>query len=102
MMGANDWRPEADGPVRKTRWTKSYLSHWEPLSTEPPRPASELGAAAREPDVFTQMPVTRTTKVERLRYMTDPLPYDVTVAGPIALTLYAAIDQADTHLTVVL
>jgi hypothetical protein len=35
--------------------------------------------------VFTQMPVTRTTKVERLRYMTDPLPYDVTGDQPHAL-----------------
>ena len=76
--------------------------HWETLSTEAPRPVSELGAAAREPDVFTQMPVTRTTKVERLRYMTDPLPHDVTVAGPIALTLYAAIDKEDTNWIVAL
>jgi len=81
---------------------KYYLSHWETLSTEPPRPASEVGASAREPDVFTQMPVTRTTKVERLRYMTDPLPHDVTVAGPITLTLYAAIDQDDTNWIIVL
>ena len=56
----------------------------------------------REPDVFTQMPLTRTVKVERLRYMTDPLPHDVDVVGPIALTLYAAIDQNDTNWIVVL
>ena len=62
----------------------------------------ELGAAAREPDVFTQMPITKTTKVERLRYMTDPLSHDVTVAGPITLTLHAAIDQDDTNWIVVL
>ena len=48
------------------------------------------------------MPITRTTKVERLRYMTDPLPYDITVAGPISLTLYAAIDQDDTNWIIVL
>jgi predicted acyl esterase len=79
---------------------KYYLSHWETLSTEPPRPASQLGAAAREPDVFTQMPVTRTTKIERLRYMTDLLSRDVKM-GPITLT-YAAIDQGDTNWIVVL
>ena len=93
LMGANEWRTGTDWPRPETQWTKYYLSHWETLSTEPPRPAAELGAAAREPDVFTQMPVTRTTKVERLRYMTDPLPHDVTVAGPITLTLHSAIDQ---------
>jgi putative CocE/NonD family hydrolase len=48
------------------------------------------------------MPVTRTTKIERLRYMTDPLSRDVTVVGPITLTLYAAIDQEDTNWIVVL
>jgi putative CocE/NonD family hydrolase len=48
------------------------------------------------------MPLTRTVKVERLRYMTDPLPHDVDVVGPIALTLYAAIDQNDTNWIVVL
>ena len=62
----------------------------------------EAGAAVREPDVFTQMPLTRTAKVERLRYVTDPLPQDVDVVGPIALTLYAAIDQNDTNWIVVL
>jgi putative CocE/NonD family hydrolase len=34
--------------------------------------------------------------------MTDPLPRDVDVVGPIALTLYAAIDQNDTNWIVVL
>src|SRR6185437_5633726 len=73
IFGFRDW------PLPETQWTKYYLSHWETLSPEPPRSDWEVGAAAREPDVFTQMPVTRTTKIERLRYMTDPLPCDVTV-----------------------
>jgi len=81
---------------------KYYLSHWEALSTEPPRPASELAPRRASRTSFTQMPVTRTTKVEQLRYMTDPLPHDVTVAGPITLTLHAAIDQDDTNWIVVL
>jgi len=34
--------------------------------------------------------------------MTAPLPRDVTVVGPITLTLYAAIDQEDTNWIVVL
>src|SRR6202140_4485184 len=102
LKGANESRARAKWQLPEVGWTKYYLSHWETLSTEPPRPASELGAAAREPDVFTQMPVSRTTKVERLRYMTDPLPHDVTVAGPITLTLFAAIDQEDTNWIIVL
>jgi uncharacterized protein len=102
LMGANEWRTGMDWPLPETLWTKYYLSHWETLSTEAPRPASEVGVAVREPDVFTQMPVTRTTKIERLRYMTHPLPRDVTAAGPITLTQYAAIDQDDTNWIVVL
>ena len=45
------------------------------------------------------MPPTQTMKVERLRYMTDPLPHnhDLLVAGPISLTFYASIDQSDTN-----
>ena len=61
-----------------------------------------MGQAAREPDVFTQMPLKKTAKIERLRYMTDPLPHDLTVAGPISLTLHAAIDKADTNWVVTL
>ncbi len=102
LMGANEWRTGQDWPLPETQWKKYYLSHWETLSTEPPRPAAEIGASAREPDVFTQMPITRTTKIERLRYMTEPLPHDVTVAGPISLTLHAAIDQEDTNWIVIL
>src|SRR5260370_18359860 len=48
------------------------------------------------------MPLTQTMKVERRRYMTEPLPHDVLVAGPIALTLYAAIDTIDTNWIVIL
>src|ERR1700724_2903833 len=101
LMGANAWRTASDWPLPETEWTKIYLSQWEGLATDAP-PGSEAGASVREPDVFTQMPLTRTVKVERLRYMTDPLPPDVDVVGPIALTLYAAIDQSDTNWIVVL
>jgi predicted acyl esterase len=100
-MGANAWRTASDWPLPETEWTKFYLSQWEGLTTDVPL-GSEAGASVLEPDVFTQMPLTRTVKVERLRYMTDPLPRDVDVVGPIALTLYAAIDQSDTNWIIVL
>ena len=38
----------------------------------------------------------------RLRYMTEPLPQDMLVAGPMALTLFASIDQDDTNWIVIL
>lgn len=100
LMGANQWRTGTDWPLPETNWTKFYLSHWETMTAEPPR--ANGGEALREPDVFTQMPLTKTDKVERLRYMTAPLAEDLTIAGPISLTLHAAIDQDDTNWIVVL
>jgi predicted acyl esterase len=41
-------------------------------------------------------------KIERLRYMTEPLAENTLVVGPISLTLYAEIDQEDTNWIVVL
>jgi hypothetical protein len=102
LMGANEWRTGADWPLPQTQWRKLYLGNWERLTANPPRPANETGAAEREPDVFTQMPLKKTMKVERLRYMTEPFAEDLTVAGPISLTLYAAIDKADTNWIVTL
>ena len=100
LMGANQWRTGTDWPLPETKWTRFYLSHWETMSTELPR--ENGGEALREPDVFTQMPLTKTDKVERLRYMTAPLAEDLTIAGPISLTLHAAIDQDDTNWIIVL
>jgi predicted acyl esterase len=102
LMGANEWRTGSDWPLPEAEYVKFYLGNWERLTTEAPRPANEVGAAHREPDVFTQMPLKKTMKVEKLRYMTDPLPHDLTVAGPISLTLHAAIDKQDTNWIVVL
>jgi predicted acyl esterase len=101
-MGANEWRTGQDWPLPETQWTKYFLSTWERLTTQEPAPLSKTNAVARQPDVFAQMPLTQTMKIERLRYMTDPLPSDVLVAGPISLTLYASIDETDTNWIVVL
>jgi len=102
VMGANEWRTGQDWPLPETHWTKYFLSSWERLTTEEPKPLAKTSAVAPQPDVFAQMPLTQTMKVERLRYMTEPLPHDVLVAGPIALTLYAAIDTIDTNWIVIL
>src|SRR5712675_506963 len=48
------------------------------------------------------MPLRKTMKVEKLRYLTEPLPEDVDVVGPISLTLHAAIDKTDTNWIIVL
>ena len=101
VMGANKWRYGTDWPLPETQWTKYYLHTWERLRTEPHLPASQTYANP-QPDAFVQMPPTQTMKIERLRYMTDPLPEDTLVIGPISLTLYASIDQEDTNWIVIL
>ena len=55
-----------------------------------------------KPDTFVQMPPTQTNEIQRLRYMTDPLPEDTLVIGPLALNLFASIDQDDTNWIVIL
>ncbi|MBZ0229628.1 MAG: hypothetical protein K8F58_14405 [Bauldia sp.] len=93
-------RSGADWPLPETVWTTLYLNSWERLSAEPFEPSSN--DAFQGPDAFVQMPPTQTNRVAKLRYLTDPLPYDTLVAGPAVLTLFAAIDQDDTNWIVIL
>ena len=100
VMGANEWRSGSDWPLPETQWTKFYLKSWERLQAAPFTPSSvddEL-----PPDAFVQMPPTQTNIVQKLRYMTDPLPEDLLVAGPAVLNLFATIDQEDTNWIVAL
>jgi predicted acyl esterase len=100
VMGANKWRYGDDWPLPETQWTKYYLHSWERLRTEPFTPSAH--EAYEEPDAFIQMPPTQTNTIQRLRYMTDPLPEDTLMIGPSALYLNAAIDQQDTNWIVIL
>jgi uncharacterized protein len=95
VMGANAWRTGTDWPLPESQWTKFYLSSWERLRTAPFTPGSVDDEVP--PDAFVQMPPVQTNMVQTLRYMTDPLPQDVLVAGPSVLILFAAIDQDDTN-----
>jgi uncharacterized protein len=95
VMGANEWRSGPDWPLPETQWTQFYLNSWERLQTAAFIPSSADDELP--PDAFVQMPPTQTNDVQRLRYLTDPLPSDVLVAGPAVLNLFAAIDQDDTN-----
>lgn len=99
VMGENKWRYAEDWPLKETEWKKFYLHSWERMRTEPFETETEQ---YKEPDTFAQMPLTHTLKVQKLRYMTEPLAEDTLVIGPIALKLYASIDQDDTNWIVVL
>jgi uncharacterized protein len=95
VMGANEWRSAADWPLPETQWTEFYLNSWERLQVRPFMPSSVEDDLP--PDAFVQMPPTQTNVVEKLRYLTDPLPNDVLVVGPAVLNLFASIDQDDTN-----
>jgi uncharacterized protein len=95
VMGANEWRSGSDWPLPETQWTKFYLNSWERLQAAPFTPSSAEDELP--PDAFVQMPPTQTNAVQRLRYLTDPLPTDILIAGPSVLNLFASIDQDDTN-----
>ncbi len=94
-MGENAWRTATDWPLPATQWTKLYLNSWERLTADPFRPSSLDDFIP--PDAFVQMPPTQTNEIAKLRYLTDPLPHDTLIAGPIVLNLFASIDQTDTN-----
>ena len=100
VMGANEWRSGSDWPLPETQWIKFYLRGWERLTAEPFVASSADDYQA--PDAFAQMPASQTSRIQRLRYMSEPLAEDVTIAGPSVLNLYAAIDQDDTNWIVIL
>src|SRR5262249_3587727 len=100
VMGANEWRSASDWPPPETQWIKFYLRGWERLTTEPFTPSSTDDYQA--PDAFAQMPASQTNRIQKLRYLSEPLPDDVTIAGPSVLHLYASIDQDDTNWIVML
>jgi uncharacterized protein len=95
VMGANNWYYADDWPVPCTNWRKLYLHGWGRLREKPFTPGSHDEYV--EPDAFVQMPPSQTREIQRLRYMTEPLPEDTLVAGPIVLNLFASIDQEDTN-----
>ncbi len=102
VMGENKWRTFSDWPAPETQWTKFYLDSWERLTTEESLPKEQTQSYNPDPDVFTQMPLKKTMKVERLRYMSEPLADDLLVVGPCSLTIHAALDQDDTNWIIVL
>jgi predicted acyl esterase len=89
IKGSNDWRHENEWPLRRTQWKKFYLRGGEVLSEEEPE-------KDETPDVFQNKPfLLPLEKVPGINYRTAPLEKDLEATGPIALYLYAALDQPD-------
>lgn len=100
VMGANRWRYSDEWPLKEIRWRKLYLDSWERLRWTPFTPASRDGMDA--PDCFVQMPLSQTRRVQKLAYMTDPLPDDIEITGPLSLHFWAEIDQEDTNWIIII
>jgi hypothetical protein len=84
------FRDAHEWPLPETRWTELHLRRFGGLSAEPE-------PVEGHPDVFVQQPVVETAHVAQAEYATEPFAEDVEVIGPLALTLYAAIDDVDTN-----
>lgn len=100
VMGANRWRYSDEWPLKETQWTKLYLDSWERLRWEQFTPSSKDGIDA--PDCFSQMPLSQTRKVQSLQYLTDPLPNDIEITGPLSFHFWAEIDQTDTNWIIII
>ena len=101
VMGANEWRTASDWPLPRDAMDQALS---EKLGAADARHAGSRRARPRRSRRMRSCRCRRRrpTTIQRLRYMTDPLPHDVLVAGPIVVTLYAAIDQDDTNWIVIL
>ena len=122
VMGDNRWRDESEWPLARAQYARWYFHsagaantrHGDgALSTVPPDadepadhylydpsdPAPTLGGNTLiiEYGVFDQSPVEDRPDV--LSYTSEPLPADLEITGPIAVTLYAATTAADTDFT---
>jgi predicted acyl esterase len=80
--------------------TSLHAAIEERLTTEPFVAASADDDQA--PDAFAQMPASQTNRIQKLRYLSEPLAEDVTIAGPSVLNLFASIDQDDNNWIVIL
>ena len=101
VMGANQWRHGGDWPLPETQWTKLYLAE---LGAADCRALSRRRASTTTSRRMSSRRCRRhkPTGSQKLRFLTDPLPHDVLVAGPSVLRLFAAIDQDDTNWIVTL
>jgi predicted acyl esterase len=89
IKGKNEWRYEYEWPLARTQWTKFYLRGNGGLTKEPP-------GKEEPPQAFINkgllLPLDA---VPGVKYRTPPLEEDMEVTGPIALYLYATLDQHD-------
>jgi uncharacterized protein len=89
-QGINQWQDQSEWPLPGTEWEKCYLRRWEALAFAPEHHQPH-------PDCFLQQPLFLSNKRDSVKYISAPMPEDVTVIGPAALNFFASLDTEDTN-----
>lgn len=92
VQGKDEWRHESEWPLTRTEWTKLYLRANGRLTREAPE-GDEGTDELRNISYVTLDAVLE--GIPSLTYSTEPLAKDTEVTGPIALHLYASLDDMD-------
>jgi putative CocE/NonD family hydrolase len=116
VMGANQWREEAEWPLKRAVGLKYYLGAQDRLTAAPGTDAVEEytydprhpvptkgGAACCDPKIFPWGPMDQRSVEDRpdvLGYVTEPLTEPVEVTGPVKAQIYVSTSAPDTDFTV--
>ncbi|MFH1950388.1 MAG: CocE/NonD family hydrolase [Pseudomonadota bacterium] len=100
--GKDEWRYENEYPLTRTKWTKYYLRANPAQPSEPPQGfiSAEEPGANESPD-RVKMPRLRPELILNkpvLAYATEALEKDLTLKGPLTITLYGSSVTTDTSL----
>ena len=109
--GKDDWRYENEYPLARTKWTKFYLRANPAKPTQAPQGLISVDPpAVDEPPEKYPAPRKRLTGRDvsgapregplgppSLAYVTTPLERDLTLQGPLAVTLYGSSDTVSTQ-----
>ena len=92
VSGAEHWRFEEDVVLDRTEWREYYLRSHDRLLPDP------KSHSTVEPSSFVQEPLTVDADIATMMFRTPPMSEPTEMTGPVALSLYASIDAADTTL----
>ncbi len=110
VMGRNEWRAEADYPLKRTRYQPLYLhSAGHANGRGDGRLSWEKPSGPQPADQFTYDPAdplrsggpggegsAAESRQDVLVYTSDPLPRELEVTGPVRMKLFAASSAVDT------
>ncbi len=99
--GTATWRYENEYPIARTNWTKFYLHH-NPASSAKNQPwgllTKEVPQSTEKPDNFAVVPEGHFSQIkpEFIGYATEPLKEDLTIKGPVSVTVFGSAETKHT------